>query len=314
MKKISTLIALVIGINFTIAQTIPCPGFETWVNSTESGANYLIPQGWITTDQVQNAFNSSYTGVSSVRTISAYAGSYAALMQTAINNGDTMNGILITCSSVGQFFSAVFGGGNAMGFPYAIRSANLQGYYKFTGVGGDSALAGIVMTKWNTTLQQRDTISYKEYAFTNNASSYTFFNIPLTYTLNYFPDTCAIIIGIDGPNGQKSHVGTVFYVDNLAFVGTVPVGVKEYAGESELVKIFPNPSSGKITLALNNTMHLEGTQVVFYDVLGKQVLSTSSFSSYTKEIDLSLLKKGVYLYQLINNNTIIGGGKLTLTD
>jgi len=312
MKKIylfSFCLSLLLSSN---SQTIPCPGFENWVNSNESGTNYLVPQNWITVDQAQNAFTPTYTGISSLQTTSKNSGQYAVLMQTSVSGGDTVSGGIISHASLATFFSAVFGGGNALGFSYALRSANLQGYFKFTGVSGDSGFIALTMTKWNTSQQKRDTLAVEEKGFGVNATNYTFFSIPITYSLNLFPDTVVIIAAIDGPNGQTSHIGTQFYLDDLTFSGTVPVGIKENLYDNNYLRIYPNPFSGTATLELSTAVSLNNARVIIYDAWGREVKTLHDFASYTVPLDRGELQSGIYFYRLLDEGEIITDGKFII--
>lgn len=312
MKKIYLFLAAAILTFRGQAQTIPCANMETWVNSNESGSNYLIPQGWVTSDQLQNAFTPTYTGTSTVRSTSVHGGTYAAMLQTVVQGTDTVNGAIITSPSLTSFISAVFGGGQALGFPYATRSANLTGWYKCTVVGGDTVAIGVGMTKWNSSLGQRDTLAEVNMYFSASANSYTQFSIPISYSLNLVPDTAAIAIGINGPNGNASHVGTQFFVDDLAFSGTVPIGVKELQADHDLVRLYPNPVSESATIELNTALSLDDARVVIYDILGNEARVLTNLNSYMLTLDRDGLQSGLYMYRLLIGNGVLAGGKFVV--
>jgi PKD repeat protein len=78
---------------------------------------------------------------------------------------------------------------------------------------------------------------------------------------------------------------------------TIPVGIttgitKNIADETFMV--FPNPSSGKVTI---NTSYTDNFDVAVYNTSGKLVLSRNTLSN-GKELDLQELSKGLYLLQL----------------
>ncbi len=58
------------------------------------------------------------------------------------------------------------------------------------------------------------------------------------------------------------------------------------------ISIYPNPESDMVYIDGNYTQ----LKVVVYDILGKQVMN----KSITKSIDISQLKKGVYILQLFD--------------
>ncbi|MHB8260286.1 MAG: T9SS type A sorting domain-containing protein [Bacteroidia bacterium] len=292
MKKITTLLALAVCLNGW-AQ-IPNSGFETWVTNTETPQHYLVPQNWVTIDMVYNSFNSSYTVSSVVRTTQSHSGAYAVLMQTAIGGGDTVGGSLYSCNSLANFgFPSGY-----YGFPYTARPAFFQGYYKFTSVGGDVAVAFATLTKWNTATHKRDTVAECYFEATVNATSYTQFSIPLTYILNEYPDTAYIQTGVFLYGGGSTHIGTQFYLDDLGFSGSVPLGIEQYAG-SNAVSIYPNPNNGSFVIEPNNATK-QTMQV--YDVNGKMVLSQILNSKTT--IDANSLNEGVYNISISSNEGI----------
>jgi len=312
MKKILLSISL-ISLFFSVnSQTIPCPGFENWVNSNESGANYLIPQNWITSDQIQNAFSPGYTGISTVRTTSSYAGQYAAMMQTVIMGNDTVAGGMISTPSVAGFLNALFNGVGSIGYSHTTRPANLQGYFKFTKTSGDTGYIGIQFTKWNSTMQTSDLVAEAEMSFGTNTANYTLFSMPITYSLNVFPDTALIVASIDGPNGAVASVGTQFFLDDLTFTGSVPIGIKETADRNDLIRLYPNPFSETATLELTTSMSLNEAKVILFDGLGNEVRVIKDIKGYMTRIDREGLQSGIYFYRLVNEGGILASGKFLI--
>lgn len=312
MKKIYLSILALSFSTWGFSQAIPCPGFETWANNSQSGGTFLLPQKWVSFDQIQNVFNASYTGTSVVRTTSMHTGSYAVLMQTAINSGDTMGGVIVSHDSVSTLLDFLFGGSRTIGFPYTTRSANLQFWYKTTLLSGDSAMISIQMSKWNTSLQQRDILATKDYAITTNTNTYTLLSIPLSYSINANPDTALIVAGLNGPNGKKTHVGTLFYLDDLAFTGTVPFGVNEYGAGANYVNLYPNPFSAIANISINPSVGLNNAVMLVYDVLGNEVLKKNNINDHELTLDKGNLSKGLYFYNLINEGELITTGKFVI--
>ncbi|SFD38099.1 spondin domain-containing protein [Algibacter pectinivorans] len=69
----------------------------------------------------------------------------------------------------------------------------------------------------------------------------------------------------------------------------------------ENIKIYPNPSKGKITIS--NIQNLEISTVKIYSVLGSIIQNVTVENSPSKlEFDLSNLKKGIYLVRVTNIN------------
>ncbi len=264
MKKI-TLLAAGLFLNLLGFAQIPNPGFETWYTETESPTHYLVPQHWISTDQFNNYLNNAYTGTSLTQTASSHSGNFAAQMQVVASGGDTIAGALFSCDSASQIIAYSFAGKMA-GFPCTIRPQSLQGYYKFSGTGGDSALFLVYLTKWNGA--SRDIIAYGRLESNATVGSYTMVNDILTYYINTeYPDTALIACGIQGFKGKTAHIGSTMSLDDLAFNGSVPVGVDNLANSSGNVVLYPNPFNNNATLSIPQSVKLNSASLEIYNVL-----------------------------------------------
>jgi hypothetical protein len=302
MKKLLSILILS-SAAFCYAQNVPNGGFENWQTFTNSGSSVQIPQHWWTLDVLAAAFNPTYTGQSTVKTTQSHSGNYAILFQTAINSGDTVNGFIFSSDSVGSF-------GLSHGFACSSRPSALSGYYKLNLTGGDSAGILLFMSKWNG--NHRDTLVNKTFVFSTNISSYTQFNIPITYSSSQFPDSAIIEVGIIGPAGKVSHVGTQLFLDDLTFSGSVPAGIKEINSDNELISFYPNPFSDKAVVDINNTVNLNNTRLVIYDITGKEVKKIDQIHSRQVTISRDKLESGVYFYKLFNDQIVTANGKFIL--
>jgi len=93
------------------------------------------------------------------------------------------------------------------------------------------------------------------------------------------------------------------YAGGLAFFNSTnvnQVGVKELFTE-ENVKVFPNPASDKITIAIKDNSYQE-LAIRCYDVVGKVVLEKNTFNKLI-DIDVSQFSKGIYFIQLQSKDT-----------
>lgn len=86
----------------------------------------------------------------------------------------------------------------------------------------------------------------------------------------------------------------------------IPLGIENVAAFNDLI-IYPNPTSGKITISTKNTEVLE---VQIFNVMGEIVYYTTLPSG--KEIDLSELAKGFYQVKTISRNNEIKINKLLI--
>lgn len=80
------------------------------------------------------------------------------------------------------------------------------------------------------------------------------------------------------------------------------VGVNESATEDNLISVFPNPSSsGIFQVSLSSPLK---TTIKVFDVMGRElVTSRNPESNFT--LDLSLLTKGTYFFEVNTNETIV---------
>lgn len=305
MKKIYLSILTLVFSSGLVAQTVPNAGFENWYNNTETGSTYQLPQSWIATDMLNRAFNTNYTGAGVTKTTQSHSGTSAALMQTVISGGDTAAGVLFSVNTFAEFIGALFNG-TGMGFTCATRPANLTGFYKFTGVSGDYAVVSVLLTKWNTSQGKRDTLGIGSAQVITNAANYTSVTVPVSYALNLFPDTALIIAALQASN--NTHVGSMFFLDDLAFTGSVPFGVKQYAQSDQYVSIYPNPFTSSATFQIDPSVSLTNAELIVSDVLGKEVKRLNKVNEQTT-LEKGNMEPGIYFYQLINDGMVISNGK-----
>ena len=64
------------------------------------------------------------------------------------------------------------------------------------------------------------------------------------------------------------------------------------------MKLFPNPAKNNITLS----NMIENSKILIYDILGKDhLVKNLRENTSTKTLDISHLKKGVYILKTVNN-------------
>jgi len=301
MKKIILLFLCCVAHVAAFSQAIPNAGFETWVNNTESSQTYSVPQGWITEDVIEKLDFPAYNQLSVTKSTQAYSGSFAVKMET-VNFFGATPGTIFSVAGAAQLF-----GNSFPGFPYSARPANLQGYYKFTPVSNDTASVFVLMSKWNTTTSAQDIVGVGELLIGSATSTYTLFNIPISYASNVTPDTVLIVAGTGGAN--ISNVGTVFYIDALSFSGTAPIGINELVENNNYSKLYPNPFNTNATITIDDKIKLNMASVIIYDVLGKEMKRINNITSNTITIEKGDMPNGIYFYKVINNETKITTGK-----
>ena len=86
-------------------------------------------------------------------------------------------------------------------------------------------------------------------------------------------------------------------------VGIMTLGTEEVTPVKKNFKIYPNPSTGLVSIAPNFKSATNFTASVF-DILGKEVYK-KALNKQTQTIDLGHLKKGVYMVTFKNNTEVI---------
>jgi hypothetical protein len=99
-------------------------------------------------------------------------------------------------------------------------------------------------------------------------------------------------------------IGDVF----IAKIGKDIDGINSLENSNSNISLFPNPSSGIFHLQINNG-NFPKSEIEIYDVLGNIIFQSEILNSET-EINLSGNAKGIYFYRVMNENGILGTGKI----
>ena len=309
MKKIITTISLaILGFGAFAQGVIPNGGFTTWTGVAASGfekcANWKLSNDTINNllGQAGNVYENNSNGSFFITSpsLQVFSKSYTPLTTAVKVPGVAVSGAnsTITINPVTNAFS--FSGG----YPFTDRPDSLKGFFGYTaGAGTDTAAISVVLSKWNTTLNKRDTIAIAVRKIRTSAAFAAFAD-----TLHYFtatpPDTCMIVI-MSSTSFPAIDLTSMLYVDDLSFAGIdnttfpSPSGMAVSAVKTSL-SLFPNPAGNSITIQSNAAM---GNRVVFMNMLG-QAVKTVVLTSKDQRIDVSDMQNGVYLYQLISQEGV----------
>lgn len=80
-----------------------------------------------------------------------------------------------------------------------------------------------------------------------------------------------------------------------------PTGVNEFGMTNAELRIFPNPTTGKLKFVNNNLIDTEQLQIKICDVLGREIKQME----YKEEIDISNLENGVYFLSFYKNSQLL---------
>jgi len=78
------------------------------------------------------------------------------------------------------------------------------------------------------------------------------------------------------------------------------------------VDLFPNPIISSFTLSINNDKNFKQFTFVLYNVLGEEVKRVENITQDEMVISRGDLQSGIYMYQLLNENTIVNTGKMVM--
>ncbi|MFH1050186.1 MAG: PCMD domain-containing protein [bacterium] len=201
---------------------VPVPNFtfEEWTTTYNDKNEYMYeePKGgfWTTTNRLRLLGGP----VTTEKSTDAYAGQYAARMETKQFGTLIINGMVLA----GEFNPDKYPNKPNFintGQPFTGKPVRLKGYYKYQGVDRDSGSVFFAMTKWNTQLKKTDTIA-ECWRVLGNTSTWDSFDIALNY---YYPDVdpdsirIAVISSTQGryfTDPENTRVGSVMYVDELS--------------------------------------------------------------------------------------------------
>jgi hypothetical protein len=83
--------------------------------------------------------------------------------------------------------------------------------------------------------------------------------------------------------------------------------------DKELVKIYPNPVVSEANISISNDLDLERYRVsiVFYNIVGKEVLRLSNIKEYDVRINREAFVPGVYIYQMKIDDKVQNTGRIS---
>lgn len=288
MKKNALIILnLLISTMGLFGQNLLNGNFETW--NTDKN-----PTGWCSLNWTATQFGTPYT---CSKTVDRHGGTYAMKITTIKYGTNTVDGIAFTGSwdnppnDLPRF-----------GYPYTKRPLKLKGYYKFSSTSGDSGVVAIRLTRWNSAKGSQDTIGSGRF-FTKPNSTYTYFEIPITYYMPGAPDTASVIVlgSAETTLTQRGQAGNTLFIDDLSYEHSI--GITEPLMAENGLSIYPNPCSGYVTIGLP---YSGPANLKIFDQLGREIMCTQ-VESANAEIDLSSLPNGIYSVHVESQGTILTG-------
>ncbi len=140
------------------------------------------------------------------RSEDANQGTYAAKLETGSIIGQIIPGMLM----LGEFDLEAFL--PTGGVPFTERPTGISAFIKYFFIEQDTMAMLGILTKWNETEQERDTIAATIYFSGNEITQYTNVTVPFVYFSDEIPDT--INVGFIS-SGFSPVEGSTLYVDDI---------------------------------------------------------------------------------------------------
>lgn len=86
-------------------------------------------------------------------------------------------------------------------------------------------------------------------------------------------------------------------------INCIPLSVNDISTNSD-IEIYPNPTSGKVTIALNTDAFV-ATEMDLYNTLGQKIHLTATKTNSSIELDFSNISNGVYYLLAYGNNGLV---------
>lgn len=281
IKKLFTvaMIACALGSH---AQQVQNPGFETWTSGN--------PANWGTFTQMLAAAGVTGAGLET-QTTTKHSGSFAILLQTKniAAVGQNLPGVCNT----GPI--ALVGGSVSIGRQaYSAQPSSYSFWGELTLATGDTSFTQVTLTKWNTSLNKRDTLAGGGMIFTSNMASYTNVTVPISWTTVAAPDSIQLLFATSLKS--TAPVGTMFYVDDVNM--TVASGIQSLNADGTFSEVYPNPATTSITFATSDE---NAKYAKVFDLTGRAVATIELTGKITKA-DISSYENGMYIYVITDAN------------
>jgi hypothetical protein len=280
MKHLYLALICCISIN-SFAQSIPNPGFESWVTNP----TYEDPQGWGT----YNFLTVYGNPATATKSTDAHSGSYALRMESKkLTNNPSPAVYPDTVHTVytGTVIPTVFG------FPYTQKPNDLKLFYKCTPVNNSTAGVLSYLFKWNSAQHRRDTIAVAA-SYIAASATYQQLTVPFIYNNTITPDTAVIYMSPIAVFTQNQ-LGAVLLVDDIQFSVATSVNDNNSGGPSLFIndgKLMVQGLSDQATLTLYS---IDGKALISDLLVGNGIVETH-------------IPAGVYLYNIKTSDHIYAG-------
>ncbi|TND09454.1 MAG: hypothetical protein FD123_1260 [Bacteroidetes bacterium] len=294
MKKLLTIATFAASFSLG-AQGIWNPGFENW-NTPQPYMIDTLPQQW-----------SSFSCGTTFQTTDAIEGNYAVriagMFGCGISPGLIVNGSMPPWGNIIQ-----------AGTPFTSKPASVSGFYKLTDAApGDSAVATIILKKWNAALNRADTVAIGVLTLPPVAS-YTMFTVSIN-DLQPAVQPDSIIMAFESSKYYLVDLNTMvlpsLYIDKIKMPDAAATGITGASANAVNVQVFPNPFTSFLQVEIDpQAAGTDNYTFSLYDLSGKEVCRLENQDENKITISRDDLAAGTYLYRIRNANGIFAEGKV----
>lgn len=280
---------------------IPNSNFEDWTIA-KNGTDSLI--GWSSSNAVVIS-----PVISLYSDTDAHQGNLASNLVTAPFGFVQYSTIGVLVNGQATFSYGGGGGGanvdyaSGGGTPISYKPTELKGYYKTTTLTlGDLPFAKVLLTKYNSTLNKRDTVSYSEFNFTAN-ENYSPFSISLVDVLpGEIPDTITTIFYSSNPTlVNQFDVWSNLFLDSL-YLSPITTGIELNPPIKPDLNVFPNPTTGAFRI---ENLDQNNMKIEIYNQFGVNVKVLHPASDKSFMSNMSDYPSGIYYIKSDMPNSII---------
>jgi hypothetical protein len=279
MKKTISLITLICLSWASISQVIPNGNFETWVAGE--------PAEWTTFNSLASLL---FIDAPAVQESPAPEGNSCINISVRTS---LLFGVIPGLATTGQM--DLMTGAGTSGFATTARPNFFEGVYKHNEmINSDTAVAYVTLTKWNPTTMTQDVIADCGMLSIGGTADWTSFSMPMNYYSDLTPDSCSIVLGAFGSDGNNCSF------DNLRL--TMTSGINQQSAQNFDWMVYPNPTNENLTLSLAALGFLGETQLEIFSTDGKLVHSESLMNAVNPILNIAHLTNGQYELALRNGN------------
>lgn len=305
MKRLILSITLCLAFLFNANAQIPNGFMENWAPFSTGLPE--DPVGWTTTN-ILNSFFLGSNPQSIFKVTDSYSG-FAAKITTIKQTNNQTQGLIDDTTGFMLLGNVDFVNNtiNPVPYNYPTKPNTLMFRSKYNPNGIDTAVVAVIMFKYNTVLNKRDTIGEGYYLVGANQTSYVLSSANINYSIpSVNPDSMLIFVASSYKNpltGQYPKLASAFYVDHFYF--DITAGI-ENENVSTSVSVYPNPSTFAVNFKFDA---VQPKALVIHDLTGR-LIENVLVNSSTLTLSTENWEKGFYTYSLIgNDNAVLKTGK-----